>query len=86
MYFYVNLLVLWDQHASTYTHFVGWASGSQVGWGIPPELFGPYTSGAVESVRSRCPGQQFKRAFPWYRTCLWSATTRNPKKDKHVEK
>ena len=27
----------------------------QVGWGIPPELFGPYTSGAVESVRSMWP-------------------------------
>ena len=23
-----------------------------MGWGIPPELFGPYTSGAVESVRA----------------------------------
>ena len=37
---------------------------SQVGWGIPPELFGPYTSGAVESVRSMCPGQQFGKGFP----------------------
>ncbi|CAL1147444.1 unnamed protein product [Cladocopium goreaui] len=34
-----------------------------VGWGIPPELFGPYTSGAVESVRSMTTDDNTQSAF-----------------------
>ncbi|CAJ1354837.1 unnamed protein product [Effrenium voratum] len=34
-----------------------------VGWGIPPELFGPYTSGAVETVRSMTTDDNTQAAF-----------------------
>eukprot|EP00913_Durusdinium_trenchii_P013742 g12902.t1 len=34
-----------------------------VGWGIPPELFGPYTSGAVESVRCMTTDENTQAAF-----------------------
>jgi len=34
-----------------------------VGWGIPPELFGPYTSGAVESVRAMTTDDNTQAAF-----------------------
>ena len=35
----------------------------QVGWGIPPDLFGPYTSGAVESVRCMTTDENTQAAF-----------------------
>jgi len=34
-----------------------------VGWGIPPELFGPYCSGAVDTVKSMTPDENAQAAF-----------------------